>query len=140
MLANMLAFPKIFSRKKMFALFLKLSRIKNARTFKFFCRKGEKYQFFWKYFEKILAWFYSQLNILLAGDFTHFFPFSENFSLFPRKFLLFSRIALSRTFFFLAFFSSHASKKRICEEKKNLWSCGHVGGYIDGAKRHFFFF
>ena len=76
---------------------------------------GEKYQIF-------LKWLYSHLDILLAGFFTRIIRKSDKCSLFPRIFLLFTRFALSRTFFLLACFSSHASKKRICEEKKNLWN------------------
>ena len=70
--------------------------------------------------KKILAWFYSHFNNLLAWFFTRTYRKFDKCSLFPRFFLFFSRFALSRAFFFLALFSSHARKKRICEEKKNL--------------------
>ena len=89
-------------------------------TVTFYCRMYKNKQTFLYISKKILAWFYSHFNNLLAWFFTRTYRKFDKCSLFPRFFVFFSRFALSRALFFLALFSSHARKKRICEEKKNL--------------------
>ena len=120
-----------FLAKIILELFLRFPRVKNTRrlfffqffllTVTFYRRVDKNKQQFLYISKKILAWFYSHFNNLLAWFFTRTYRKFDKCSLFPRFFLFFSRFALSRAFFFLALFSSHARKKRICEEKKNLW-------------------
>ena len=47
---------------------------------------------------------------------------SDKYLLFSRFFSFFSRLVLSRTFFYSLFFFSHARKKRLCEKKKTYGS------------------
>ena len=121
---------RFFSRKNNTRIIFEISSREKYSQINFFSvfsfdshillQNGQNKQTFLYISKKILAWFYSHFNNLLAWFFTRTYRKFDKCSLFPRFFLFFSRFALSRAFFFLALFSSHARKKRICEEKKNL--------------------
>ena len=79
-----------------------------------------KKQKFGHNFQKILVQFYSHFKYLLAGFFDSQKSKNPQMLAFSSLFLIFSSLCSFSHFFFLAFFPSHARKKRICEEKNNI--------------------
>ena len=73
---------------------------------------------FSKYFQKILAQLYSQLSYLLAWIFTRTNYKRQKMLASSSLFFVFFSLSSFSHFFLLAFFSLHARKKRISEEKK----------------------
>ena len=117
-------FNEIILAKKILALFLHFPHVKKHRTFNafflyshFFAKWAKNSKFFCIIFKKYSRGFtriwtiYSQ-GFLLAQ---FYIPTCSRFFL---AFFCFLLTLLFLALFFLAFFSSHARKKRICEGKK----------------------
>ena len=118
-------FCKVFVANKILALYLRFARVQNTHIFTtapltltFFFKIGDSCKFFEIFLENtrivILA-----IELFTRMDFySHKSQKAKKCSLLPRFFSSFSRLALSRTFFYSLFFTLHARKKRISEEKK----------------------